>query len=124
MKSRKKIMKLCFFLLNLLMILMFSNSVYADYVPGMSGVTSLAGGQAQAGGLANGINRIIGIIQVAGSGAALITVTMLGIKYLAAGPNEKVDAKKQMLPLLIGSILLFSTVNVVKIISKLANQLP
>ncbi len=55
----------------------------------------------------NVINIVIGLLQVAGTGLALIVITMLGIKYLLASPSEKADVKKQIMPIIIGCILLF-----------------
>ena len=63
------------------------------------------------------INTIIGFIQVAGTGISLIMVSILGIKYLLAAPNDKADAKKQIMPMLIGAILLFGAANIMQIIS-------
>ena len=74
--------------------------------------------------LGKAINTIIGMIQVAGTGAAIIAVTLQGLKYITAGPNEKADVKKQATPIVIGSILVFATVNIVKIIGDLATKLP
>lgn len=56
-------------------------------------------------------NTVIGLLQIAGTGIALIVVTMLGIKYILASPSEKADVKKQIAPILIGCILLFGAVN-------------
>lgn len=67
------------------------------------------------------INNIIGIIQVAGSGISLIVITMLGIKYILASPSEKADVKKNIMPILIGCILLFAAVNIVGMIESFSN---
>lgn len=63
------------------------------------------------------INAIIGTIQVAGTGIALIMVSVLGIKYMLAAPNEKADVKKQITPMVIGAIILFGAVNIIQIIA-------
>ena len=42
------------------------------------------------------INAIIGTIQVAGTGIALIMVSVLGIKYMLAAPNDKADVKVEI----------------------------
>lgn len=56
------------------------------------------------------MNTVIGLIQIAGTGIALVMVTILGIKYLMASPGEKADVKKQIMPMLIGCVLLFGAV--------------
>lgn len=122
MNKKNKIMKICLFLTCFSFVLTFSKYSYSAYVSGMEGVTDWSG--AGAAGIGAGLNRIIGMIQIAGAGAAVIAVTLMGIKYLTAGPNEKVDVKKHLLPLLIGSILVFASARVVEIISGLADNLP
>ncbi len=62
------------------------------------------------------INSIIGIIQYAGSGIAVITVSILGIKYLLTSPSEKAEIKKMAEPIVIGCVLLFGSVNIAAII--------
>ncbi len=73
------------------------------------------------GGKLGGIlNSIIGLIQVAGTGIAMIMVTVFGIKYIMAAPSDKADVKKQIAPMMIGAIVLFGSVNLVNIITKIA----
>lgn len=62
------------------------------------------------------INIVIGIIQVAGTGISLIVISLLGIKYLLASPSEKADVKKNIMPILIGCVLLFAGVQIAGII--------
>ena len=67
------------------------------------------------------LNSGIGIIQYAGSGIAIIAVSILGIKYVLASPSDKADVKREIFPMLIGAILLFGAVNVVSLILKFTN---
>lgn len=67
------------------------------------------------------INAVIGIMQVAGSGISLIVITMLGIKYILASPSEKADVKKNIMPILIGCILLFAAVNIIGMVESFTN---
>lgn len=73
------------------------------------------------GKLGKVINTAIAIIQVAGTGISIIMVTMLGIKYITAAPSDKADVKKQIAPMAIGAVILFASVNLVGIISKIAD---
>jgi len=68
------------------------------------------------------INNVIGIIQVVGSGIALITITLMGIKYMLAAPSEKADVKKMVLPVIIGCVLLFGAVNLAGVVEKFATS--
>ena len=63
------------------------------------------------------LNAIIGVIQVAGTGISLIMVSVLGIRYMLASPNDKADVKKQIIPMIIGAIILFGSVNIIQIIA-------
>ena len=63
------------------------------------------------------INTVIKILQYAGTGISVIVVTITGIKYMLASPNEKSDIKKMAMPLIIGCVLLFGAVNLVKLIA-------
>lgn len=84
----------------------------------MSGVSTMASPTSKVG---NVINNVIGLIQMVGSGIALVVITILGIKYLLASPGEKADVKKAIMPILIGCILLFGAVNLVALISDFAS---
>lgn len=129
---KKNLMKVYCFLSSFLIILMLSTINFAsDSIPDMDGVSGIDGMETGAGlanrgekGIGTGINTILGIIETLGTGALIISITVMGIKYLAAGPNEKVDVKKQMLPWLIGSVLLFSATKVVDKIAELAKEVP
>jgi len=66
------------------------------------------------------INNIIGLIQAAGSGIALIVIALMGIKYMLAAPSEKADTKKMIMPVIIGCVLLFGAANLAAIIENFA----
>lgn len=69
-------------------------------------------------GIGDSIRDVIGLLQIAGTGIALVVVTMLGIKYMIASPSEKADTKKQIMPILIGCILLFGAITIVSAITE------
>ena len=73
--------------------------------------------------LTNMGNNIIGIIQVIGSLIAVAMVLVIGIKYMMGSAEEKAANKKSMIPYLIGAILLFIGVNVVKIVADFAKNI-
>ena len=68
-------------------------------------------------------NKVIGIIQVVGTLIAVGMVLVLGIKYMMGSAEEKAANKKSMIPYLIGAVLLFLGVNIVKIVFDFANTL-
>lgn len=87
---------------------------------GMQDSTSFTLGTGKISGV---LNTIIGLIQFAGSGISIITVTVLGIKYMMASANEKADLKKQAIPIVIGCVLLFGAVNISNIIFTVGHKL-
>lgn len=53
-------------------------------------------------------NPIIGTIKVVGIVAAVVTLAVIGIKYMTGSVEEKAEYKKTMIPYLIGAVLVVS----------------
>ena len=68
-------------------------------------------------------NRILGIVQVIGSIAAVIILVVLGIKYMMGSAEEKAEYKKTMIPYIIGAILIFAASNLASMIYSWANTI-
>lgn len=51
--------------------------------------------------------KILYIVRIIGMAVAVIMLTILGIKYVAASPNEKAEYKKAMTIYVVGAVLLF-----------------
>ena len=66
------------------------------------------------------INKAIGLLRVIGTGISIVVMSMLGIKYMQASPSDKADTKKQILPILIGCLLVFGAVNLVAAVADFA----
>ncbi len=73
-------------------------------------------------GVGGAVNIIIGLIQIAGTGIAVITVTLLGGKYMLSSPEQKAEIKNRAMPVVIGMVILFGAVNMVAIVANLANE--
>lgn len=108
----------------LLMSVLCTNKVFAGeggggiggIITSMSAVSSApSAGDSKIGKV---INIVIGILQVVGTGISLIVISILGIKYILASPSDKADVKKNIMPILIGCILLFAAVNIAGIIEQ------
>lgn len=91
-----------------------------DAISAMSDMNKEIADEASDGKLTTMLNSIIGLIQIAGTGVAMIMVTVFGIKYIMASPSDKADVKKQIAPMIIGAIVLFGAVNLVDIIVNIA----
>lgn len=111
--------------LSLIMLLIMcainTTCVYADQSEGVEAIISnMSDASTPDGadsGIAGSINDVIGMLQIAGTGIALIVVTMLGIKYMLAAPSEKANVKQQIMPILIGCILVFGAITIVSAIT-------
>ena len=57
--------------------------------------------------ISNTAGKILYIVRIIGMAVSIIMLTILGIKYVAASPNEKADYKKGMTVYVIGAALLF-----------------
>ena len=62
---------------------------------------------------------ILTVIQVVGVAVAVIMLVWLGIKYIAASPNEKADIKKGAVIYIVGAILLFGASGLIQIFKNL-----
>lgn len=68
-------------------------------------------------------SSILGIIQVAGTGIAVIMLIVLGIRYIIASVEEKAQLKETLIPYVIGAILLFGGTNLLSIVIKFVQSL-
>ena len=75
-------------------------------------LNEFTGDTSGAGGVTDLFNRIIGIVQVVGTGIAVIMLIVLAIKYLMAAPSEKADIKKGALVYVVAAVILFAAVNI------------
>lgn len=66
--------------------------------------------------------NIIYIVQMVGTGIAVIMLTYLGTRYITLAPTEKADFKKSATGYIVGAIILFASVNIVAIISNFATK--
>lgn len=104
-----------------IMLLVFTTIVRAsDTEELLGGIQSNTQGSTsqsqQIGGL------IVGIVQTIGTIVAVVVVAVLGIKYMTGSTEEKAEYKKTMLPYLVGAIILFLGVTIVRVIYSFANQ--
>lgn len=69
------------------------------------------------------IKPIIGVITTIGIIVSVITLIILGIKYMVGSIEEKAEYKKSMIPYLIGAFFVFSVSTVVTFIMNMSNNL-
>ena len=71
---------------------------------------------AMGGAIINKGNTILGLIQVVGIIVSVITLMIIGIKYVVGSAEERAEYKKTMLPYLIGAVMLFGASAIVNMI--------
>ena len=123
MKKRKIIVSIILIIVLILSLVNISNGASNDpkdksFYDGMKNVTMAHG---LSTGINDGIGTLIGLLQFAGTGISIIMVTVLGIKYLLAGVDEKAEIKKHAVPIVIGAIFLFGATTFLKDLEKFAS---
>ena len=61
-------------------------------------------------------NKIIGAIQLIGSIVSVLTLVVLGIKYMMASVEEKANVKESLTPYFIGCIVVFGAFGIWKLV--------
>ena len=65
--------------------------------------------------------KAVTVINIVGTIVSVAVVIILGIKYMLGSIEQRAEYKKNMLPILIGAILLFGTSWILRIIYHLAS---
>ena len=77
-------------------------------------------------GAASSVNRIIGamltVVQVVGSGVAVIMLIVLAIKYISAAPSDKAEIKKHAVVYVVGAVVLFAASGIIGIVRNFAGN--
>ena len=73
--------------------------------------------------LENKAEIILGVIQNVGTIVSVIVLMIIGIKYMIGSVEERSEYKKNMIPYLIGAVLLFSGTAIPQLIYKLSHNL-
>ncbi|MGN1297326.1 MAG: pilin [Clostridia bacterium] len=65
---------------------------------------------------------IINVVSIVGSAAAIITLIILGVKYMMGSAEEKAEYKKTLLPYVIGAAMVFGASLLTGVIYNFMNQ--
>lgn len=66
---------------------------------------------------------VLAVFRYAGAGIAVISLVVIGAKYLYASPGEKADYKKNLMVYTIGGLGMFSVGTILKIIKDVSGQI-
>ena len=70
--------------------------------------------------LSSKLGGVIGIIQIVGTGIAVIGVIYLGIRYMVSSIEEKAEIKKKAIPYVIGAVIFFGATGILRLIASVA----
>lgn len=123
MNSKKIILMSLIFIL---VLCVFSATALADDPIDtlLSSVTQedVSAGDTTGEGIQAAINTILGITQIAGTGVALIAVSLLGIKYMLASAEDKAEIKKYIVGVVIGGLLVFGGVELAQMLANFTGE--
>ena len=77
----------------------------------------------EAGRLTDFASTVISVIRVIGIIVTVITLLIIGIKYMTSSIEEKAEYKKSMIPYLIGVFIFFTLSQLIPIIIEIADNL-
>lgn len=66
---------------------------------------------------------VFNAVAVVGSGIAIISITILGIKYMVSSVEEKAQVKKKLIPFVTGTVIFFGVSFIMKIILDIVSWL-
>ena len=106
----KKVSKIFAVLILAVMLMSFVSMVFAagdqtSYSP--ESWKSKTGDKIKTNDIENFSASIINVISIVGSAAAIVTLIILGIKYMMGSAEEKAEYKKTLLPYIIGAAMVF-----------------
>lgn len=112
-------------IITLFLILALSINIYAitldDAKNQMTAANQLDSTQDKTTGVMAVINDVIGLLQLAGTGISVVTITLLGARYMLSSVDQKAEIKNRAMPVVIGCIILFGAVNLVAIVANFTN---
>jgi hypothetical protein len=122
-----KVMKvMAVILLAVMVVASLTSSVNALSFADAGNTSTVTNAAQDTSGAADSINRIIGsvltIVQVVGSGVAVIMLIVLAIKYISAAPGDKADIKKHAVVYVVGAVVLFAASGILGIVKNFAKN--
>ena len=99
--------------------LIFSIPVFAD-PPGASEFADLNNWQVHNSHLVNAGNKVIGLVYYVCSIASIGVLMVVGIKYMLSSPDDRASIKSRAIPYVVGAIMVFSAVNIMRLVATMA----
>ena len=90
--------------------------------PGASELSNLNNWGTENSHLLNAGNKVIGIVYVVASIASVGILMVVGIKYMMSSPEDRASIKSRAIPYVVGAIMVFAAVNIIRMIYTFATQ--
>ena len=118
---KRKIIKILTIIVMVFILINVTCCVYAGEInpSDFSGIYSQTG----VSDLENKTGQILNIVQIIGTSVSLISLMVLGMRYMLSSPNEKATIKEKLVPYVIGTIIFFAASNLVTIVIRFAEGL-
>lgn len=116
MSKNKKIRLTIILLLTIMLLISFKLFVYAESIEDNLDLFDPKSNQISEPDLEEKANTILGTINVVGIIVSVVTIVIIGIKYILGSVEEKAEYKQTMIIYLIGAILLFSITTIANIL--------
>ncbi len=123
--TMKKVMKVVIALLIVTLIVIVSSNAVLATDPTNTSLTSMFNKKDKSGAsnaASNIISTVINIVQIVGTGVAIIMLIVLAIQYIAASPEGKAEIKKNSTIYIVGAVILFAASGILGIIRNFAVQ--
>ena len=104
----KKVSKIFAIILLVVMLTSFASTVFAATSVNPGTWKNQTGDKIKTDDITNFSASLINVISIIGSAAAIITLIVLGIKYMMGSAEEKAEYKKTMMPYIVGAALIFA----------------
>lgn len=116
-KDLTKISKIIILIMLILLVSAFCNNSFASSILNTDNYN--VSGELEDNSKALGIiSTIINLIQVIGIIISVISISILGIKFMIGSTEQRAEYKKTMIPFIVGVVLIVSATTIVKAISK------
>lgn len=123
---KKRAIKIISILFIIIYMLSFTSLVFAQEIDPLKVVGKGPNPSASSGGVSTLYelgNIILGIVQYIGVGVSVIALLILAMKYMYTSPGEKAEVKKKLIPFIIGGVLVYGSVQLVKLVEVFAKEI-
>ena len=117
----KKVSKIFAIILLVVMLMSFSSVVFAATSVDPGTWKNQSGDKIKTDDITNFSASLINVISIVGSAAAIITLIVLGIKYMMGSAEEKAEYKKTMIPYIVGAVLIFAASTIAYVVYQFAS---